>query len=101
MPKYVQASTFRIKDDMLAAAREEIGRWVAGYAEIGVTATFYVGVGGGSGEALVSVEFPDGATWLKTIEDPRLREARERMTESSFPIEQISSTVWQEVPREA
>ncbi len=47
--------------------------------------------------AMVSVEFPDGETWLKVQEDPRLLEARRRMTEPSWPFEDLTSSIWQEL----
>ena len=37
---------------------------------------------------------------VAVLEDPRLRGARERMTEASFPIVAVGSTVWPEVTAE-
>ena len=98
MTKYVQATSFRVKEGKLEAATEEIRRWVSGYRDIGCEVAMYVQVGAGdTGAVLTSVTFPDGETWLKSIEDPRMLEARARMTEPDWPFSEQGSTVWQEL----
>lgn len=98
MGKYVQATTFRVKEGQLDDATAELRKWIDGYAAIGAEATIYMQVGGGtSGEAMIGVEFPDGDTWMKVLEDPRLTGARARMTEKDWPFEPASTSVWQEL----
>ncbi len=100
MGKYVQATRFRVKEGKLAEAEEEIQRWMKGYDDVGAEASVYVQVGGTTGEAMISVEFPDGETWLKVLDDPRLLEARRRMTEASWPFEHLTTSVWQHLTTE-
>ena len=97
MSKYVQATRFRVKEGQLDAAQAELQRWMAGFKEVGAEMTIYLQVGGPTGEAMVSVEYPDGETWLKVQEDPRLLEARRAMTEPSWPFAELNSTLWQEL----
>lgn len=98
MPQYITTASINVKEGMLEAAKTEMQRWMEGFKGVGAEFSVYTQVGGGSTDgAMVAIEFPDGDTWLKSIEDPRLLAARERMTEADWPFHPAASTVWQRI----
>jgi len=98
MSKYIQATQFRVKEGRLEDARAQLRRVAEAYREAGNEVRFYLHIGGGlSGDAMMTVEFPDGTAWLSTIEDPRLMELRERMNDADWPMLPATSSIWQEL----